>query len=318
WAIGGNSYQVGNFPAGWAEWNGIYRDDLRRDQNQLGVATITPSQLASRFAGSSDLYGDDGRRPQNSINFLVAHDGLTLKDLYSCNSKNNLQAWPFGPSDGGSDDNKSWDQGAIAADQRKASRNGFAFMMLSAGVPMFNGGDEYLRDIRCNNNPYNLDSSANWLSWTFTTDQQNFRTFSQRLMAFRNNHPSLRPLNFYSTADNDADGMPQHSWFMANGQTPSSTYWSNSNEHAIAWRIDGTELGDTTQATYVAYNGWSGSVTFTLPWAGNSRQWYRVTDTCNWAEGPNQVATPGTETLIGGQGATYGVCGRGLALFIAR
>jgi glycogen operon protein len=318
WAIGGNSYQVGNFPSGWAEWNGIYRDDLRRDQNQLGVATITPSQLASRFAGSSDLYGDDGRRPQNSINFMVAHDGFTLKDLYSCNSKNNLQAWPFGPSDGGSDDNKSWDQGNIAADQRKASRNGFAFMMLSAGVPMFNGGDEYLRDIRCNNNPYNLDSSANWLSWTFTTDQQDFRTFSQRLMAFRNSHPSLRPLNFYSTADNDGDGLPQHSWFMANGQTPTSTFWSNGNEHAIAWRIDGTELGDTTQAIYVAYNGWSGSVNFTLPAAGGTRQWYRVTDTCNWAEGLNQVATPGTETLIGGQGTVYGLCGRSVALFIAR
>ena len=104
-------YQVGNFPAGWAEWNGIYRDTFRKDQNQLGVGAVTPGQLATRFAGSSDLYGDDGRKPCNSINFMVAHDGFTLKDLYACNSKNNLQPWPYGPSDGGEDNNHSWDQG---------------------------------------------------------------------------------------------------------------------------------------------------------------------------------------------------------------
>jgi glycogen operon protein len=156
WAIGSGTYQVGNFPAGWAEWNGIYRDTLRRDQNKLGVAAITPGELATRFAGSSDLYGDDGRRPFNSINFMVAHDGFTLKDLYSCNGKNNNQPWPFGPSDGGSDDNDSWDQGGVAADQGKAARNGLAFLMLSGGVPMITGGDESLRALNCNNNPYNL------------------------------------------------------------------------------------------------------------------------------------------------------------------
>ena len=84
-------------------------------------------------------------RPWNSINFMVAHDGFTLGDLYSCNGKNNNQAWPYGPSDGGTDNNNSWDQGGVAADQRQAARNGFAFLMLSAGTPMMTGGDEYLR-----------------------------------------------------------------------------------------------------------------------------------------------------------------------------
>ncbi|MET0981646.1 MAG: isoamylase, partial [Telluria sp.] len=185
WAIGGNSYQVGGFPSGWAEWNGGYRDLVRQAQNKLGSAAVTTGQMATRFAGSSDLYGDDGRKPWHSVNFITAHDGFTLKDLYSCNSKNNNQAWPWGPSDGGEDNNNSWDQGGIAADQRKAARNGMALMMLSAGVPMIVGGDEALRSMNCNNNPYNLDSSANWLSWTRTTDQSNFQAFTKALIAFR-------------------------------------------------------------------------------------------------------------------------------------
>ncbi len=103
WALGSGTYQVGNMPAGWSEWNGVYRDTLRRDQNALGVQDVTPADLANRFAGSSDLYQDDGRAPYNSIDFMVAHDGFTLADLYRCNTKNNDQPWPYGPSDGGSD-----------------------------------------------------------------------------------------------------------------------------------------------------------------------------------------------------------------------
>ena len=163
WALGEGTYQVGNFPAGWSEWNDKFRDTMRRDQNALGKEEITPGQLATRFAGSSDLYDDDGRHPFNSVNFLVAHDGFTLPTCTAATSKNNGQAWPYGPSDGGSDNNISWDQGGKAADQRQAARNGFAFLMLSAGTPMMTGGDEHLRSIKCNNNPYNLDSEANWL-----------------------------------------------------------------------------------------------------------------------------------------------------------
>ncbi|MCK6545844.1 isoamylase [Myxococcota bacterium] len=318
WAIGGNSYQVGGFPSGWAEWNGIYRDDIRRDQNELGVSPITPGTLASRFAGSSDLYGDDGRRPWHSVNFLVAHDGLTHRDLYACNGKNNTQPWPWGPSDGGSNDNDSWDQGNVATDQRKAARNGMALLMLSAGTPMLNGGDEFLRTLQCNNNPYNLDSEANWLNYSWTTTQTNFRTFTQRLITFRRAHPALRPINFYSGSDTNGNVMEQLRWFTPAGQVPDASYWSNTNNHAIAWRIDGTEFGDSAAAIYVAYNGWSGNVSFTLPWPGNGRSWYRVTDTCTWAEGSNQFKNPGQEDFIGGEWTNYGLCGRGVLLLIAR
>jgi glycogen operon protein len=318
WAIGGNSYQVGGFPAGWMEWNGIYRDVIRQDQNKMGQAAVTPGTLATRIAGSSDLYGDDGRKPWHSVNFVTAHDGFTLKDLYSCNSKNNNQAWPYGPSDGGDDNNNSWDQGGVASDQRKAARNGMALLLLSGGVPMLVGGDEYLRTINCNNNPYNLDASTNWLGWSWNADQSNFQAFTKRLMAFRKAHPALRPANFYAASDTNGNVMEQLRWFKPDGAAADATYFNNSNNHAIAWRIDGSEFGDSASAIYVAYNGWSGSVNFSLPWPGNGKSWYRVTDTCSWAEGAGQVRAPGAEDAIGGEHYVYGVCGRGLLLLIAK
>jgi glycogen operon protein len=318
WAIGAGTYQVGNFPAGWAEWNDKFRDSLRKDQNKLGTDAVTPSELATRFAGSSDLYQDDGRKPYHSINFMVAHDGFTLKDLYGCNGKSNAQAWPWGPSDGGSDSNNSWDQAGIATDQRKAARNGMAFLALSAGTPMMTGGDEFLRSIQCNNNPYNLDSSGNWLNWTWSADQTTFKTFTQRILAFRNAHAALRPANFYSAVDNNSNVMEQLRWFKPDGTVPDATYWNDANNHAIAWRIDGTEFSDSASAIYIAYNGWSGSVTFTLPWPGSGKSWYRVTDTSTWAEGTNQVVVPGTETFIGGEWTTYGLGARSVLVLIAK
>jgi len=318
WAIGTGTYQLGNFPAGWSEWNGNFRDTLRADQNQLGVTAVTPGQLANRFAGSSDLFQDDGRLPWNSVNFMVAHDGFTLADLYACNAKNNNQAWPYGPSDGGSDSNISWDQGGVAADQRKAARNGFAFLMLSAGTPMMTGGDEYLRSLRCNNNPYDLDSSANWLTTSWTSDQSTFHTYAQRMIAFRKAHAALRPVGFYKGTDSNGNGMDQLDWFTPAGAAPDSAYWSSPDNHALGWRIDGSELGDTSSALYVGYNGWSGDVTFTLPSPGAGKNWYRVTDTSTWAEGTDQVAAPGSEALIGGAGTTYVLHGRAVLLLIAK
>ena len=318
WGIGGNSYQVGGFPTGWSEWNDHYRDAIRVAQNRLGVAPVSVATLATRFSGSSDLYQNNDRLPWNSVNFIVAHDGFTLKDLYSCNDRNNGQPWPFGPSDGGSDNNYSWDQGGAAADQRRAARTGLAFLMLSAGTPMMTGGDEHLRSLKCNNNPYNLNSIGNWLNYGFSQDQANFRDFARRMIAFRNSHPALRPQTWYSGSDNNGNGMVQLQWYTPAGTVADPTYWNDPNNHSIAWEIDGTEFGDSASAIYVAYNGWSGSVNFRLPWPGGDKNWYRVTDTCNWADGPNTVAVPGTESRIGGQGVNYSLCGQALLLLIAK
>jgi isoamylase len=318
WGIGGNSYQVGGFPKGWSEWNDHYRDAMRVAQNKLGVAPLSVATLATRFSGSSDLYQNSDRLPWNSVNFIVAHDGFTLKDLYSCNDRNNGQPWPFGPSDGGSDNNYSWDQGGAAADQRRAARTGMAFLMVSAGTPMMTGGDEHLRSLKCNNNPYNLDSVGNWLNYSFSQDQANFRDFAQRMIAFRKSHPALRPQSWYSGADNNGNGMLQLQWYTPAGTVPDQAYWNDPSNHSIAWEIDGTEFGDSASAIYVAYNGWSGGVNFRLPWPGSDKNWYRVTDTCNWSDGPDTVAVPGTESRIGGQGVDYSLCGQALLLLIAK
>ncbi|MBN8428229.1 MAG: glycogen-debranching protein [Xanthomonadales bacterium] len=318
WAIGGNSYQVGGFPSGWAEWNGKFRDALRKKQNQLGVETVLTAELATRFAGSSDLYQDDGRKPWHSVNFMVAHDGFTLRDLYAYNSKQNTQPWPYGPSDGGEDSNHSWDQGGICTDQRKAARTGLAFMLLSAGVPMITGGDEALRTQFGNNNAYNLDSAANWLDWSWDSYETNHQTFSQRLIAFRKAHPALRPSNFYSAVDTNGNVMEQLRWFKPDGGVADTAYFTNPSNHAIAWRIDGSEFGDSASAIYVAYNGWSGSVNFSLPWPGAGKSWYRVTDTATWNDGANAVVLPGSESYIGGEWTTYGMEARSLLVLIAK
>jgi glycogen operon protein len=320
WAIGGNSYQVGGFPAGWSEWNGIYRDTIRKDQNQMNVADITLGQLASFFTGSASLYQDDGRKPWNSVNFIVAHDGFTLKDLYSCNGPNNNQPWPWGTSDGGESDNHSWDQGWYnqAQEQRKAARNGLALLMLSAGTPMITGGDEYLRSLQCNNNPYNLDSAANWLNFNWNNDQSNFNAFTKGMIEFRKNHPALKPANFYQAIDTNNNAMEQLRWFKPDGNVAQGDYFNDANNHAIAYRIDSSEFGEQTSAIYIAYNGWSGQVNFTLPWPGNGKKWYRVTDTSNWNEGNNSVKGAGTEDYIGGEYTNYGLGARATLVLISK
>ena len=221
------------------------------------MVPVTIATLATRFSGSADLFQNNGRSPWNSINLMVAHDGFTLRDLYACNCPSNSQPWPFGPSDGGSPTNYSWDQGGNPADQRRAARTGLAFLMVSAGTPMITGGDEHLRSLRCNNNPYDLDSEGNWLNYNFNLDQTNFGIFAQRMIAFRKSHPALRPQNWYTPS--------QLQWYTPAGSVADVAYWGSPGNHAIAWKVNGNDFGDPAPALYVAYNGWSGNVNFTLP-----------------------------------------------------
>ncbi|WP_058185248.1 alpha-amylase family glycosyl hydrolase [Terracidiphilus gabretensis] len=315
WAASGNgAYQLGDFPYGWSEWNGQFRDSLRQAQNELGTTTIYITQDANDFTGSSNLFQASGRSPWNSTNLIDIHDGLTLNDVYSCNGSNNSQAWPWGPSDGGTTTNYSWDQGLSAGtgtayDQRRAARTGLAFTMLSAGTPIMQGGDEFLRTLQCNNNAYNLDSPGNWLNWSWSTNQQNFDNYASRLIAFRRAHPALRPVTWYTSS--------QVEWWEPGGTQANSSYWNNTSNYAIAYTVNGSSFGDSN-AMYIAYNGWSASMNFTLPQPPTGTNWYRVTDTCDWNDGPNTFVTPGNETLIGPAGTTYGQCGQSLLLLISK
>jgi isoamylase len=308
WTQSGGDKQ-GLFPPGWSEWNGVFENTFRQAQNELGNMPISIGQDADNFSGSSQIFQANGRFPWNSTNYMDIHDGFTLNDVYYCNGPNNSQGWPYGPSNGGSPANYSWNQGGAAADQRRAARTGLAFTMLSAGTPIMAGGDEYLRSINCNNNPYNVDSTANWLNYSWNTNQSNFYNFTQRAVAFRRAHPALRPVNWYTSSEVE--------WWQPSGVQATSSYWNNPSNYAIAYTINGSDFSDSN-SIYIAYNGWSGQVTFTLPSPPTGTNWYRVTDTCNWNDGPNTWVTPGNESQIGGAGATYNQCGESLLLLISR
>jgi isoamylase len=315
WAIGAGTYRVGDFPSGWIEWNGIYRDTFRKDQNRLGVDTVTPGELATRFAGSSDLYGDDGRKPWHSVNFIVAHDGFTSRDLYAYNAKNNNQPWPYGPSEGGEDNNLSWDQGGDPVMQRKAARIGLALIALSAGVPMFTGGDEMYRTQYGNNNAYNVDSDKNWLDWSAATTNAQFLSFSRRLLNFRNAHPALRRSSFYTGAVGPS-GLRDIQWLTDQAADASGAYMNDVNNHFLAFRIDGQPAGDSAASIYVAYNGWSGTVTARLPTPRPGKSWYRVGDTAPWMESRGNFTDPGAEDLL--TVTTYDLAGHTLLLLLER
>jgi glycogen operon protein len=300
WGIGPGTYQIGNFPQGWAEWNGQFRDTLRRDLNRIDSESVTPRDLLTRMRGSPDLYGDD-ERPAASLNFVVAHDGFTLNDLFRCNEKDNEQRWPFGPSDGGSDQNYGLDWGA---DSRRLARTSVAWLMTASGTPMLRGGDEYLRTTRCNNNPYNLDSIGTWLDWEAVEDEQAFSEFLASMAAFRGRHPTLTDQrNFFGAAR----------WLDTLGNDVDDAYLNQPSLHFLAMLLPGADLeGETAAAIYFGYNGWTDDLTATLPSAPDGTQWYLVVDTAS--ELP--AAAPGAQTVI--EGSTLSVADRAVVIAVAR
>jgi glycogen operon protein len=313
WAIG--AYQVGEFPRGWAEWNDQYRDTIRTAQNRLDVAPMTPGRVAARVHGSSDLFRDDGRQPWHSINFVVAHDGLTLADLYRCNDRNNGQDWPYGPSDGGTDNNLAWDHRGAPERQRQAARTGLAVLMLSAGVPMITGGTERLQSLRCNNNAYNLDSPANWIPWDGDVHAERFARFSAAVMQLRQRHPALRPAAFTEGVDRNADGVADLTWLRPDGQPADGGYMQNEGARYLAWRIDGTEAGDPAASIYVGWNWGNPNVRAVLPPPRHGHRWFRVLDTAAWMEDLDNVHAVGAEDPVP-PGGMYDLHGRSLVVLL--
>ena len=293
WGATAEAYQAGNFPGDWAEWNDGFRDATRRDLNRLDEEVVTLGTLADAWSGSWGRFGDDGREPWHSVNFVTAHDGFTLHDLVTCNEKDNDQPWPHGPSDGGSDNNLGWDQDGDVSAQRRAARTAMALLTLSAGVPMILGGDEFLRTQQCNNNTYNLDSPGNWLAWDHDADQQAFTTFTRALLQLRADTPQLRPDTWRPSTD--------VAWFADDGQPADAAYLDAPDKHALA-----VQLGDL----FIAYNGWRDPVTFQLPPTPSGGPWHLVADTAPWLEPDGNWLSPATPL----PDATYGVDGRALVI----
>jgi isoamylase len=305
WAASGGTYELGAFPAGWSEWNGNFRDTIRTEQNKLGVTAQTPAMLLARVTGSPDLFG--ARSPSASVNFMDVHDGFTLRDLYAYDTKENSQAWPYGPSSGGSDANLSWDQGGNAALQTQAARTGLALVLVSSGVPLFAGGDEMLRTQYGNNNAYNLDTDKNWLDWSLHDSNSSFFGFTQELIAQRAAHPALRPGTFLTSANLMV--------LDETGELATKAELDDETNTFLAWRIAGGGFGDPARAIYIAYNAGASPKAATLPGLYPGMSWWRACDTSLAAE-PSNAAWPGRETKVAT--ATYEIGARSVILLIER
>src|SRR5215470_16260082 len=201
WDLGPGGYQVGNFPVLWTEWNGKYRDCVRRFWKGDGG---TIGELATRLSGSSDLYEHNGRRPCASLNFVTCHDGFTLRDLVSYNHKHN-EANGENNNDG-TNDNLSWNCGiegdtddpAVAALRRRQAKNFIAILMISRGVPMLLAGDEIWRTQRGNNNAWCQDNELSWFDWSLVETERDMLEFVRGMIALRRRHPSLTRNAFFT------------------------------------------------------------------------------------------------------------------------
>jgi isoamylase len=227
WDVGPGGYQVGNFPVLWSEWNGIYRDVMR--DFWRGEASL--ADFSARFAGSSDLYESDGRKPFASINFVTAHDGFTLSDLVSYNEKHN-EANAEDNQDG-TDDNRSWNCGAegptddYAINELRARqrRNFIATLLLSQGVPMLLGGDELCRSQGGNNNGWCQDNEISWYDWGLGDEEHALLDWTRRLIALRRDEPVFRREHFLE-GDRE-DGRPDVWWFRRDGRRMARRDWEN-------------------------------------------------------------------------------------------
>ena len=270
--------------------------------------------MATRFAGSQDLFGS--RTPSASINFITCHDGFALRDLYSFTQTQNNQPFPFGPSSGGRSawDEICWDQGGLADLQQQADRNGLAIALLSAGVPMFCGGDEFYRTQYGNNNMFNVDTDKNWLDYTAGAMFGPQTEFTQNLIAFRNAHVCLRPLNFFTGADHNGNGLKDLTWYDDSGNEVSQAYFADPMRHYLSYRIDGSEFGDFSPSVLVMYNGWSGDIAVHLPGNLPGQRWYVMGDTSSLLSAANNFLTAGAGRLV--FNLTYLIKGRSVVVLI--
>ena len=315
WDLGQGGYQVGNFPVLWTEWNGRYRDSVRRFWRGDGG---TVSELATRLAGSNDLYAHNGRQPYASINFITAHDGFTLQDLVSYNEKHN-DANLEGNRDG-ENHNLSSNGGvegptedpAIRIVRERQKRNFLATLLLSQGVPMISHGDEMGRTQRGNNNAYCQDNPLSWVDWTLDEDRRRLLAFTTSLIRFRLSQPTLRRRRYFQGRHIRGGDVKDLAWFAADGREMNDDAWNADFVRSIGMLLSGSAieelnergeptLGDTLM---VLLNAHTGRVPFVLPAPGGNLRWQRDFDTFD----------PHARSASFKQGARYPLQGRSVAV----
>jgi len=287
WDAGG-AYQVGSFSERrWAEWNGRFRDDVRRfwrgDEGMMGL-------FASRICGSEDLYRDSGKGPECSINFITCHDGFTLNDLVSYARKHN-QANGEDNRDG-TNENYSANYGhegptddpTIEAVRKRQIKNFLLTLFISRGVPMLLGGDEFRRTQRGNNNAYCQDNESSWYDWTLLEKHREIHRFARGMIAFRRAHPILRRESFYTQAD--------IRWFSPRRTQPN---WLDPREKRLACMI----LGQAEPDLYLMFNASTQATAFTLPTPLNGGRWHLAMDTFQLT--PHDLFEDGEEIVLKNQ-----------------
>jgi glycogen operon protein len=297
WDVGQmDSYELGGFPPAWREWNGRYRDAMRdfwRGQGGIG-------EFASRFCGSSDIYGRSRRRPTASVNLITVHDGFTLSDLVSYNDKHN-QANGEDNQDG-STDNRSWNCGAegpttdpdITALRARQSRAMLTTLLLSFGIPMLLGGDELGRTQQGNNNAYCQDNPISWFDWDAANAADAagdaLRNFTRDLIAFRAAHPVFRRQRYLAGAE-----AAELGWYTPAGTPMTGQDWSFPGALALALYLDGSDAPDRDadgsplldDDFLVLVNAWWQPIDFTIPACRDGLTWHAAIDSYD----PNRPAT---------------------------
>ena len=290
WDLGEGGYQVGNFPLGWAEWNGKYRDAVRRFWKGDGGMV---SELATRLAGSSDLYDHSGRRPYASVNFVACHDGFTLHDLVSYNEKHN-EANLEGNRDGESHNN-SWNCGvegptddpAVRALRLRQKRNLLATVFLSQGVPMILAGDEMGRTQRGNNNAYCQDNDLSWVQWHLDPEDRDLLAFARFLVALRREQPVLRRRHFFQGRSIRGGGIKDITWYEPGGAEVSDRFWHAGHARHLGVRLVGSEIDETDahgepiegDTLFLMFSADDQPLRFALPRCSPGEHWERLFDT---------------------------------------
>ena len=289
WDVGPGGYQVGNFPVGWTEWNGKYRDTVRRFWKGIGWQA---AELAYRLSGSSDLYAQSGRRPHASINFVTAHDGFTLHDLVRYEKKHN-QANGFDNRDGdGENASQNFgvegetDDEAVNALRERMVRNFLATLLLSQGVPMILGGDEIGRTQGGNNNAYAQDNETSWFDWSLERPQQQLFTFTRSLVSLFRGHPVLRRRSFFQGRQIRGSKVKDLTWFGSEGTEMTDAQWA-AEVPTLGLQLAGDAIDETDDrgkpilddTFLLILNAAEAAAPFVLPNHGKARRWEIVFDT---------------------------------------